>query len=367
MVSGYKYGTYLLAGLALAGCSNAIPSGPVAVRVVQPITGQRCLNRIAGAQLETLQDLSSLSGRLGKVVMFNGDIDANPQTLETGAGFFSIDTQFVKGSDGYVASDFRSLLGASLYYATEVGYKLHARLNPAADFLNNDPTFAARSFIIADAHRTDAPGEPHVTDNAEYYPSRKADGTILNYLISYPNDEISEMPLGLNLGIMVHEYSHLVFQNVFPDYDKVADGASELALAAIDEGLADYFGYLATGDPTFFLCTFPGEDRDLTRPKYLTSAIYQSMQTGQNYDSHEGGAVLAAINYEIGQAIGPEENGKALSLMMSTLSSCSHVKSGSLYSFSFEGIMRCHAQAAGSRAAQIQQIYTKYLQAGGGL
>ena len=141
MVSGVKRVTVVVYLALLAGCANTLPSGPVSVRVIQPVTGQRCINRVAAAQLDTLSSLSSLSGRMGKVVLFNGDIDANPQTLETGSGFFSIDTQFIKGSDGYVASDYRSLLGASLYYAAETGQKLHARLNPAADFLQNDRHF----------------------------------------------------------------------------------------------------------------------------------------------------------------------------------------------------------------------------------
>ncbi len=368
MDCGVKRGTWVLVSLAfLAGCSNTLPLGAVSVRVIQPVSGQRCVNRIAPVQLDTMQSLATLSGRIGKVVLFNGDIDSNPQTLQTGAGFFSIDAKFIKSSEGYLASDYRSLLGASLYYAAETGQKMHARLNPAADFLQNDPTFASRTIIIADAHRVDRSGGPYVTDNAEYFPQKKPDGTLLNYLISYPNNEVSEMPLGLNLGIMVHEYTHLVFRNLFRDRDQTTDPVSEMALAAVDEGLADYFGYLASGDPAFFQCSFPGENRDLSKTKELTPEIYAAMQSGTNYDSHEGGAVFAAINYQIGLKIGAEENGKLLSLMMSTLSSCSDVKKESGYSFSFQALARCHLQAAGGRASTLQQIYNQYLKAGGSL
>lgn len=355
----------------LGGCSESLPSGAVTVSVIQPINGQRCGYQTAPARLETMTSLATLQGKLGRVVYFPGDLDANPATLASGAGFLSIDTQFLKGSNSYVASDYRTLLGASLYYATEVGYKLHAGLNSKADFVSLDTAFGSRTYLIADAKRSDSVGGPYVLDNAEYDPRQTPDGALLNYLISYPNHEVTGLPLGVNLGIMVHEYTHLVFHNVFYEasfkrHKDITDTVeSERNLAAIDEGLADYFGYLATNDPSFFLCSFPGEARDLSVPKVLTSEIRASMKTGDYFDSHEGGAIFAAANYEIGQLVGAQENGRYLGQLMNTLGTCADVQGTNGLRITFEGVAKCHAAVAGSRSADVQAVYSKYL--GGGL
>ncbi len=360
-----------IAGVGLlSACTTALPTGAVSVKVIQPIAQQRCKYQVAPARLETMDNLASLQGKLGRVVVFPGDIDADPQTLAAGLGFLAIDTQFIKSAGAFAASDYRTLLGASLYYAAEMGYKLHARLNPAADFLTVDPTFGSRSIFIVDAKRKDDATGPYVADNAEYFPQKRADGALLNYLISYPNDQVSELPLALNLGIMVHEYTHLVFHNLFyePGFKRHSDvtdsSESELVLASIDEGLADYFGYLGAQDPAFFLCSFPGEDRDLAKPKNLTSEIRSSWTSGKNFDSHEGGAVFASINYEIGKKIGAEENGKLLSRLMVNFLTCADLQGAGGLKFTFEGVGHCHAALSGDRSGTIQAIYDQHL--GGG-
>ncbi len=377
-----KYIPGLCAGLILTSCSAGIPGGAAQVKVIQP-TGQRCHYSIAPATLSTLDNLNDVSGKIGRVVTSKLNLDSNASILDTGTGFDPIDTQFLRSGSVYSAENFATLYAVSLYYAIETGYLLHAGLAPEADFVKNVPGFTAKTLIVQDAIRNSSSteGGGRVTDNAEFLPhSYKNNGVsdTRNYILSYPTDTIKDMPLGLNLGIMVHEYSHLVFEYFF--YAKAlakktgtgSDKPTQSTLDSINEGYADYFGYLATKDPAFFLCSFPSENRDLSVPKTFTSDMNKRIQSDPNFDPHEGGAVFAAINYEIGQAIGFDVNAKLLEKLAQTLLDCPSAQtSGATNSVSLDmaAVAACHAAVDGTRSSVVQGIYNKYLtgfQTGGG-
>ena len=157
--------------------------------------------------------------------------------------------------------------------------------------------------------------------------------------------------MGLNIGIMNHEFSHLIFQHLFyePGIKRnMQVGESKPTshtLAAVDEGFADYFGFLAVQDPGYFLCSFPTENRDLARPKIFTPDIVSGIESNSesNFDSHEGGAVWAAIQYEIGETLGDHQLvGKSLLKLMSNILVCSSTSSNNTLNFNFADLARCH-------------------------
>ncbi len=172
---------------------------------------------------------------------------------------------------------------------------------------------------------------------------------------------------------MNHEFSHLVFQHLFyePGIKRNMEiGASKPtthSLAALDEGLSDYFGFLATQDPGYFLCSFPQENRDLAHPKYFTHSVISRIESSSDdyFDSHEGGAVFASIQYEIGQNLSNHQLvGQSLLKLMSNLLTCSSTVSGNTLNFNFADVARCHLGilSTDSRAQQMaRQIYQKYL------
>jgi hypothetical protein len=365
--------------VSAVACSSD-PSGPLQVKVIRPVTGRRCAYVIEPAPLVTLSSLSSVSGAIGAVVFASENLGTRPEILEQQQGLYSLATQFASSGLTYSALDLDSLYAASLYYAVETAHLTMSRLDPAGDMTQMVPDFANRTRIVHEARRTfgELGQDPEVTDNAEYLAKRIGEGEssyVLNYLFSYPTVDVKEVPLGLNLGIMAHEYSHLVMRHRFyePGIKRdvgVASGKPTMnTLAALDEGLADYFGFLASGDPSFFLCSFPNEPRDLLAPKSFTDESITRIASGTSFDSHEGGAIFAAINYEIGQAIGFDENGKYLLRLMNYLLECPSTQSGtSSLSFNFKDVASCHASLAESRhQATIRQLYNARLGSYGGI
>lgn len=366
----------------LAGCESSPAHGPVSVKTIQP-TGEHCKYAIQPTTLLTLEDLSQVSGRIGRVVTSGLNLDSSAAILDDAVGFRPIDAQFLTNGGVYTASDYATLSAVSLYYAIETGYLLHARLSPETDFATRQSDFAGKTLIVYDAYRTfqDAGATLPMKDNAEYLAHVYTEGgarQVRNYFFSYPSDsDIKDMPLGLNLGIMVHEYTHLVFQYQF--YEKgyarnistISGSPTDNLLLGIDEGIADYFGYLATKDPGYFLCTFPTEARDLSVPKDYTAQLDASLKSGgSSYDPHEVGAVFAAINYEIGKAMGSqEENARSVQKLMSYLLDCPAAQQGGgTLTLTFQTVAQCHLSAADpARASLMKGIYNSHLKAGGGI
>ena len=83
---------------------------------------------------------------------------------------------------------------------------------------------------------------------------------------------------------MNHEFSHLIFQHLFyePGIKRNTEVGSTKptmnTLSALDEGIADYFGFLAVQDPGYFLCSFPRENRDLAVPKAFTNQVISNLE-----------------------------------------------------------------------------------------
>lgn len=367
-------------GLLALGCSSDLITGPVSMEVIRPVAGRKCQYVVEPAPFTTLRDVRTMSGTLGAVVFTNENLGSRPEILESQAGLNSVDTQFSRSGTTYSALDLDSLYAASLYYAIETAHLTVSRLDPAADMTLTVPDFANKTRIVHEAKRTfgEIGVDPEVTDNAEFLFKKIGSGDTasgLNYLFSYPTLSVTDIPLGLNLGIMAHEYTHLIMRYRFyqPGVARnvgVAEGKPTMnTLAALDEGLADYFGFLASGDPSFFLCSYPNEPRDLLVPKSFSDAAITRITSSSNFDSHEGGAIFAAINYEIGKAIGFEENGKLLLRLMNYLLDCPSSNAGTnSLSFNFKDVASCHAGLADARfSASIRQIYNSRLGTYGGI
>jgi len=372
-----NYGQALIAGLLLflaAGCSADKPSGTVQVMLIHP-SGPGCQYSISPAPIDTLSSITKMTGLVGSVVVNSQNLATDPSILDNGAGFNPIDVNFIQSGGTYAPQDLNTLFAVSLYYAVEKGYELFAGLDPTADLAQIVPNFS-QTLIVDEARRTfgDVGAKPEVSDNAEYLPhdvqvGGQTVGT-RNYFLSYPTSTVTQIPLGLNLGIMVHEFTHMVFHYLFyaPAFaqnEQVSNTKPTAhTLASLDEGLADYFGYLVTGDPSFFECSFPQENRDLGVPKSFTSQIVSDIAGTDNFDAHEGGAIFAAVNYEIGIALGnPQLNGKYLIHFMATLLNCPAAQSGTnTMSLDFAGVAACQAAAADPSAQGIiQQTWAKYL------
>jgi len=358
----------VLAGVI--GCTQAPLGGTFNLMVVQA-TGPSCQYQVALAPVQTLENLSDLKGLLGQVVTHGEDLESNPDILDVGQGFRPLDLRLSGSGTTYGPLDKTTLLGLSLYYALEKGYLLFKGLDPAADLATLVPN-SRETLIVQNAKlSTLNDASKSYSDNAAYLQVDGSQGA-RNYFLHFPNETISAIPLGLNTGVLVHEYTHMMAQYLFHNKRSQAakelDTASENILSFFEEGLADYFGFVATQDPSFFHCSFPGgTDRDLSHPKSLNALQAQSIRTGIDFDSHEGGAVWASVQYQIGQSIGHQANAKSLVKFLSNLASCTGLSS-SRTQVTLSSLNNCHLQALGNLASpQIQQMYQSAFSASGGL
>lgn len=364
---------FLLASfsLGLVSCSQTLPLGPVNMMVIQPV-GPYCQYQVSSAPLQTMEDISQLQGLLGRVVFHPNDVDSDPDILQLGLGFQSLDLRLSGSGYSFAPLNKDSLLGVSLYYAIEKGYLLFKNLDSAGDIFTVVPNMRETYLVENTKMKDSAAQNSSFSDNAAYIQVNGSNGP-RNYFLHFPNENISALPLGFNAGVLVHEYAHMVVQYLFHNKRSQAgmslSTGSENTLGAFEEGFADYFGFLATNDPTFFHCSFPGTsdgDRDLSHAKSLTSDQLNAINTSLNFDPHDGGAVWASAQYQIAQLIGPEANGRSLVQFINNLASCTHLDS-SQATINFNVLRDCHLQALGSNnSPAIQQIYQAAFSRAGG-
>jgi hypothetical protein len=364
--------------LCLAACSEDKPGGTINLTVIQP-TGGRCQYSIGPVPVQTLNSIVNMSGKIGSVVVNSSALDASPDILTNATGFSAVNVQFGNSGINYYPLDYGTLFAFSYYYAIETGYLLFASLDPTADLATLVPNLSD-TLLVYDAHASSGSiNSPDMTDNAAYYSTdSNVSGQLRNYILSFPTQTSTDVPLGINLGIMVHEFTHFVFNYLY-EQPRVKAGLaysdgkpSKNAVKALNEGLADYFGFVAAGDPSFFLCSFPQENRDLSVFKGYTDKINLSISSGQGFDPHVGGAVWAAAQYEIGNAIqNHKANAQSLIKLMQNLASCAGGSASAGITVDLFTAARCHMnvlQQSGDSRSQsaASTVYAKYGLVGSG-
>lgn len=152
-----------------------------------------------------------------------------------------------------------------------------------------------------------------LTDNAHWDP-------ILRTFAVLPFKDIKELPLGMNLGVVGHEFSHAVFTSrLFPEpgvpwlnrryfIDPERFSPALNLNRSINEGLADYFGAVITDDPHFMRKSL-SDYADLRRldppqPRCFTRELSVALTEAphSHYDPYPMGSVLAAALWELNTA-----------------------------------------------------------------
>lgn len=202
--------------------------------------------------------------------------------------------------------DFHSLNMATVYYHFERAHLFFAGLGAKLPQL---PVLYFPTLRNPDATKQ--------TDNAYYDPLLRTFG-VLEF------DELKDLPLGMNAGIVAHEYAHAVFDNrVFPE-----DGLPWLfanwirnpnspelnrsmnVSRSFNEGFADFLGAALTNDPAFLDASIPqvGPERRLNpeQPRCIGALREVARMTPHvSYSPYELGSVIAAALWESTGGSGP--------------------------------------------------------------
>lgn len=360
-----RYSAFGAVVFGLLACSRST-TDQVQMLVIQPV-GANCQYKVDYAPVETLTRIEPLEGEMGRVVYQKQKV-FDAVAREDWSSFKPLDVHFAQNGTQIAPLDMTSLFAGSLYSAIESSYRLFRDLDPSAD-MKSYASNLSESFIVHNAHEADFSGQK-VEANASFVLFEDSLGINQHFFVNYPHDGGSTIPLGLNVGVIGHEYAHMVWSYLISAQRKTSrpdTTETKNTLGALNEGMADYFGYLLSQDPNFVSCSLGTLDvpRDLSQPKSISTSHASEIRNDNDYDIYRGGAVWAAAQYEIGRAVGFTENGKALVKLFSNLLDCPETRLRTENSgINFSKIAACHQRLLGSRS-DVRQIYNRTVGATG--
>jgi hypothetical protein len=138
------------------------------------------------------------------------------------------------------------------------------------------------------------------SDNAAY-------AFTLNAFLIPPRLILQEdVPLSANRGVIVHEYSHAVFNRVVHENQRVPDyfvdeynATVTNYIRSLDEGLADIFAGLAIGDPDFISSSISNElfdiDRDLSKKRVWDGALELDIDQSEDASGQRNPYILGSV------------------------------------------------------------------------
>lgn len=259
----------LLLLAASSGCGLATEtqkaSGDVRVQIPNLHQGKPTL------EIVTLQRITDLRRMLGSYAIFY----YAPKITSEGLVGESVQTRFAKTQDGiFIPTDFQSGQVAALYFHVQRLTQFDRRLGLAD--LQSGPRQVAISTRIRDDN------QDWVRDRAYY--DHKSDALI------FVDSGTPDLPLTINPGVVAHEHFHSIFSKlvlkplaalgkVDPEFkirlkamesedaeasrQQIKELTAELLefylFRALNEGLADYWGYLYSGDEHFVERSLPAQ------------------------------------------------------------------------------------------------------------
>jgi hypothetical protein len=297
-----------------AGCGVVDDTGPQVVRVFAAPEGSPRDFAFIDERLDTLESARRIRGEAshlrggGSLVLeealFSGQLTADTEEqvrrydLITGDG--PVEAQYERDEEVLVPTDWETLLMFTFYRHMERARAYYESLGVETAAL---PTLRSYFNIRLTAMLV-VWGQPLLTDNAAYTPF--ADSFML-----FPTNLIDDgLPLPMNQGVVAHELSHAVKHHVLhgdrrlPRYIDESWPAEAIAsYRADDEGLADFFAAVFTGDPDFIHPSIPDLDldRDLEVDRNFTQAQYDALSQGSlDFNPYSLGSSLASWLWDMG-------------------------------------------------------------------
>lgn len=259
------------------------------------------------SRIETLDDVESIRGETAKL-RGGGSIqlrESNPQTAEEFENALAVaDSKSpvadydIRGDGVVVPGDFHSAMMFTLYHHLERARAFFIAAGVSEAALGSVPVhYYARIQIIVPVDI--------LSDNAAY-------AFTLDAFLIPPSFALDDVPLSANRGVVVHEYAHLVFNRLVEEDARAPEYLIEPwpapainRLSALNEGIADIFAALETGDPNFIDASISDElfdvDRDLSKDRQLDDDLLADVrESGRaGFNPYELGTVIASTVWEL--------------------------------------------------------------------
>lgn len=263
--------------------------------------------RLQRAEIRTLRDVSSVDGSV--VYMRGGGLlkseieepktEAEWEKALIVDGYKTPIIEYTVDSDGTVIPwDFDSAMMLTVYHHME----------RAAEYFDSIPTDGVPMWpgksVSAQVGRIPCYYYPQIgvlgisiplfTDNAAY-------AYTMNAFLVPPRLALTEaVPIYANRGVITHEYSHAVFNRLVHNGKRAPAHVINEAewsqtavneMNGLDEGVADIFGALDTGDPNYIAPSISEElvDRDMAVARYYETCLRTAVTTGKYPDVTECG------------------------------------------------------------------------------
>ena len=298
-----------LFGLVVVAVMNGVACGvdnQVRDFLVYDVDSSTQQYRLMRSRIETLDNLREGRGSVaklrggGKANIENG----NPETEQEWAeaivvsGDSTPDIQVVMRDNGVAMPwDFHSAMMLTLYHHLEQASLFFDSLGVSPDVVGTMRVYYNMPITV---NLWMLP-LPLVTDNAAYI------STIDAFVIP-PQVILNDVPLYANRGVVVHEYSHAVFNRLVDADRRVPVYALESwdnlvvnERRSLDEGVADFFAAVAVSDPNFLAASISdaeelGIDRDVSVERLYDAALRASVQSDDlvDYDPYILGSVVAS-------------------------------------------------------------------------
>jgi len=301
---------------ALAGCNSWLPepvSGPVKM-VLASYDSAAGRYKLVKGEVKTLKFLRTMDGDAAKIlggadIAVDYDIiaSAKPKSgdelaklvFKTPGG--PVDFAYFESGGMIHPEDFDSLNIATTYYNFERSHLFFVDLNA--------PLYGLPVQYFP--HMVEGPSGALVeqTDNAFWDP-------VIRTFALLPFKSLDQLPLGMNLGVVGHEFSHAVFeQRVFPEdgvpwlyaryfTDPLRYSPPLNAVRALGEGLGDFFGAAVSEDPAFLRKSVEpaAEARrvDPAQPRCATTQMLDDAKSMPHtkFDPYALGSVLSAVLWQ---------------------------------------------------------------------
>jgi hypothetical protein len=300
-----KFPFLIAAGLAVSSCKpdELNTDQPIRARILTPTDGSYALQDVT---FETLHSLHTVSGSIGKIWGHaSASLEADPEEIIATAnpdGLYrtrgrSVDLDFIVENDVAVPLNFPSMEILALYYNFErTVLTWQEDLGLPFDEIGLPRVFYNPSLSVS---REGVSTELSIVMNAAYLSGIKD-------LWFFKTSAKEQVPVKMNLGVVAHEFGHFIFDYRFARLDPEAYETefvtNDYLLSGINEGLADFFSYMVTGNPDEFGKSLPqiADERNLP--------VSWTLNTLRNADCQGGfycaGSILASALYEIANSPG---------------------------------------------------------------
>ena len=287
---------------APTSCSNDSVPSTIKAKVVTPIGGSYDYETVT---IESLTNLESVEGKYvnlkgGGELDITKDIDEivksdDPQGIYKSRGKnFSLN--YMIKDDVVIAKDFTSLAALTIYHNYEYVFKFwEENFNLTLDkfgklTIYNNPklTFSEGDFNV----------DIETKVNAAFLPGAR------DFWL-FKQTPLALIPLKMNRGVLAHEFSHAIFDDIFTDRDltvyETENEDNEYILSAINEGIADYYAFMVTGRSNDFALSLDFVDSTRTLPvSWTLSSLSKEVCQDSFYCE---GSVIASALFEIANTL----------------------------------------------------------------